>query len=229
MGFMKKFVEWGTDAKYVSNGKTCDLCGKKLGFFATGFWSCNAPQYADGVLCKHCDEKIRLLLTYSPSWVKKEFRKTSPYYGYSAVTRSSMTVSDLKLLIDSADTFGREALAPFGDGFTAIFRHKESDIIAPGAFEVGVKRANLLKGKSYIFGFVQIGQFRKDTPVKILARGDRIIETKVLEAYEYDCPENTLEVELKAHMGNQCLSQWKEGWLILDTEEKIMPSYTIIG
>lgn len=229
MGFMKKLVESGTDAKYVPNGKTCDICGKKLGFFATGFWSCNAPQYTDGVLCKHCDEKIKLLLTYAPSWIKKALRKESPYYGYSTVTRHSMNLSDLKLLLASAETFGKEELASHGEEFTSIFRHRKSTTIAPKATEVGIKRSKLLNNKTVVFGFVQLGQFRKDAPVKILTRDNRIIETKVLEAYEYDCPENTLDVELKAHMGKQCIAQWKEGWLILDTEEKITPSYTIIG
>ena len=228
MGFMQKLVESGTDSKYVPNGKTCDICGKKLGFFATGFWSCNSAQYADCVLCKHCDEKIQLLLSYAPSWVKKERRNESPYYGYSTVTRFSMALSDLKLLIDSADAFGKEVLAPYGEGFTSVFRHKESCFIAPNAIEVGVKRSKLLQNKAVVFGFVQLGQFSKDTPIKILAR-DRIIESKVLEAYVFDCPENTLDKELKAHMGKQRISQWQKGWLVLDTEEKITPSYIIIG
>ncbi len=120
-------------------------------------------------------------------------------------------------------------MASYGEGFTAIFRHRNSCFIDPKATEVGVKRAKLLKDKAVVFGYVQLGQFRKDAPVKIIGRGNHIIETKVLEAYKYDCPENTLDVELKAHMGKQRVDQWQEGWLILDTEEKITPSCTIVG
>ena len=228
MGFMQKLVESGTDSKYVPTGKTCDICGKKLGFLYTGFWSINAPQYADGVLCKACDEKLELLLRYAPAWVKKELRKEHPYYGYSATSRRTMEIASAKILLDSAETFGKEELASHGGEFTSIFRHRECHFLSPKATEVGVKRAKLLKNKAVVFGFVQLGRFKHGDPVKILARG-QVIETKILEAYAYDCAENTLEVELKAHLGKQRVEQWKKGWLILDTEEKITPSCTILG
>ena len=76
-------------------------------------------------------------------------------------------------------------MASYGEGFTAIFRHRNSCFIDPKATEVGVKRAKLPKDKAVVFGYVQLGQFRKDAPVKIIGRGDHIIETKVLEAYKY--------------------------------------------
>ena len=42
MGLYQKFCEWGTDAKFVPHGKKCDICGKKLSYLDTGFWSINA-------------------------------------------------------------------------------------------------------------------------------------------------------------------------------------------
>ena len=51
-----------------------------------------------------------------------------------------------------------------------------------------------------------------------------------MEAYIYDpdVPENDLEVMLKANMGKQRLSQWQQGWLVLDNEEKVGGSTTVI-
>ena len=51
-----------------------------------------------------------------------------------------------------------------------------------------------------------------------------------MEAYIYDpdVPENDLEVMLKANMGKQCLKQWQQGWLVLDNEEKVGGSTTVI-
>ena len=36
-GLFKKFVEWGTECKYVPLGSCCGACNKKIGFFASGF------------------------------------------------------------------------------------------------------------------------------------------------------------------------------------------------
>ena len=54
----RKFVEWATDSRYVPLGSLCSLCGKKLGFFRTGFWSTNACELTDGELCEKCTEKL---------------------------------------------------------------------------------------------------------------------------------------------------------------------------
>jgi predicted small lipoprotein YifL len=39
---------------------------------------------------------------------------------------------------------------------------------------------------------------------------------------------NAREVELKANMGKQQLDQWQTGWLVLDDEEKVVGSTTVI-
>ena len=50
----QKFVEWFSDCKYVPVGSRCSICGKKLNFFHTGFWSTNVQNYnghlSDGVI-----------------------------------------------------------------------------------------------------------------------------------------------------------------------------------
>ena len=72
-----------------------------------------------------------------------------------------------------------------------------------------------------LFGFVQLGEFKKGDSVRILD-GKQRREATVLEAYVFapDVPENDLEVMLKANKGKQRLGVWQEGWLVLDDEEK---------
>ena len=57
----KKWVEESTEGQYVPLGSKCDLCGRKLVFFATGFWSCNTKHLYDGKLCSKCAKKNRSL------------------------------------------------------------------------------------------------------------------------------------------------------------------------
>ena len=94
---------------------------------------------------------------------------------------------------------------------------------------MGVVRAKRLNNKLVLFGFVQLGQFKKGDSV-LLLNGDQKREATVLEAYVYapDVPENNLEVMLKAHMGKQCLSQWQSGWLVLDDEERVIDNTTVV-
>ena len=85
-----------------------------------------------------------------------------------------------------------------------------------------------LKNKLVLFGFGQAGQFQKGDKVLILDDENRR-EAAVLEAYVYDCPENDLDVMVKAHMGKQRLTQWQTGWLILDDQEKVTGHTTVVG
>ena len=55
----KKWVEDGTESQYVPLGSKCDLCGRKLGFFSTGYWSCNTTHLYDGALCGQCVKNSR--------------------------------------------------------------------------------------------------------------------------------------------------------------------------
>ena len=64
----------------------------------------------------------------------------------------------------------------------------------------------------------------------LILDGKQRKEATVLEAYVFDpdVPENDLEVVLKANMGKQCLSQWQQGWLVLDNEEKVFSNAQIV-
>ena len=117
-----------------------------------------------------------------------------------------------------------------GPAYTSIFRMRNATFIVPTALQVGVARAKRLNNKLVLFGFVQLGQFKKGDPVLILD-GKQRRETTVLEAYIYDpdVPENNLEVMLRANMGKQCLKQWQQGWLVLDDEGDVFPNDRIVG
>ena len=228
MGAFQKFCEWSTDAKYVPLNRKCDVCGKKLGFFETGFWSTNAKQLLDAVLCSHCYERLRVLAEYRTEWIKPKQRRTPPFDKLTAKGISQLTFEKAKQVLDAAETFGREELALYGSDYTSVFRMRNAVFIEPTALQVGVKRSNMLKNRLVVFGFVQLGQFQKGDKV-LIADGETRRETTVLEAYVFDCEENTLEVNLRANMGKQRIERWQTGWLVLDSTETLDTDVTIIG
>lgn len=204
MGLYQKIYEWGTDGKFVPHGKKCDICGKKLAYLATGFWSVNSKRLADGVICECCHEKLQLLSDYCSSWIPKHLRKTVPFHAIYNNTPYLLKAQEAK-----------EELNAIGPGYTSFFRMKDACFIEPTALQVGMKRAKQLNNKLVLFGFVQLGRFEQGGRVLILDGKNRR-ESTVLEVYAYDCEENTLEVNLKAYVGKQQLTRWEKGWLILD-------------
>ncbi len=228
MGAFQKFCEWSTDAKYVSLNRKCDVCGKKLGFFETGFWSINAKQLSDAVLCSHCYEKLRVLAEYRTEWLKPKQRKTPPFDKLTVKGISYLTFEKAKQVLEAAETFGKEELALYGSDYTSVFRMRNAVFIEPTALQVGANRSQKLKNRLVVFGFVQLGQFKKGDKV-LIADGEARRETTVLEAYVFDCEENTLEVNLRANMGKQRIERWQTGWLVLDSMETLGTNATIIG
>lgn len=230
MGIFQKFVEQGTDTKYVPRGKKCDICGKKLGFLETGFWSINATQLIDCVICKGCRDKLKYLVEYRDFWIPKALKKEPPFNNLSSRKLHLLDRQAVEKIMEAVETFGREDLAAEGPEYTAIFRMRDACFIQPTALQVGIVRAKRLFNKLVLFGFVQLGQFQKGDKVLILD-GKCTRESTVLEAYIYDpdVPENDLEVMLKAHMGKQRLDQWQTGWLVLDDEEKIGSHSSVVG
>jgi hypothetical protein len=230
MGWYQKFCEWGTDAKFVPHGKKCDLCGKNIGFLNTGFWSINAKRLNDGVICDRCYKKLELLSKFRTMWIPKDLRKEPPFNVLTVSSWHNLSVQDAKTACEAPQKLGIEELLTIGSAYTSIFRMINACFINPTALQVGVVRAKKLNSKLVLFGFVQLGEFKKGDSVLILDRGERRATT-VLEAYVYDpdVPENDLEVMLKAHMGKQQLSQWQTGWLVLDDEETVTDHATVIG
>ena len=110
MSVFQKFVEWGTDAKYVPGGKKCDICGNKLGVFETGFWSINAKQLADGVLCKDCYEKLELLTRFRTACIPAKQRKEVPFCMLTATRLPQMEVQQAKQALEIR--FIRQPIGP---------------------------------------------------------------------------------------------------------------------
>ncbi len=227
MGVFQKFCEWGTDSKYVSPSRKCDVCGGKLGFLETGFWSINAKQLSDAVLCSHCYEKLERLAEYRTACIKPALRKEPPFKGFTVKAIPQLSLETAKEILETSVRCGEEELSVYGSEYTSLFRMRKAVFIYPTALQVGVVRQKRLNGKLVVFGFVQLGQFQKGDEV-LIVDGEERRKAAVLEAYVFDCEENDLEVNLKANMGKHRLSCWQTGWLVLDSTEALNTDVTVI-
>ena len=230
MGLYQKLCEWGTDAKFVPHGRKCDLCGKKLPILDTGFWSVNAKWLSDGVICEHCLKKLKVLVDYRSSWIPKTLRKTNPFCAIYNRNPHTLKVQEAQTVLEAVETFAKEYLSTIGPDYSSCFHMRNACFIEPTPLQVGIKRAKQLNSKLVLFGFVQLGSFKKGDKV-LICDNDGSREATVLEAYFYDpeVPENNLEVMLKAHMGKQMLSQLQTGWLVLDDTETVTDHTTVVG
>ena len=230
MGLYQKLCEWGTDAKFVPHGRKCDLCGKKLPVLDTGFWSVNAKWLSDGVICGQCLKKLNVLVDYRSSWIPKTLRKTNPFCAIYNRNPHTLKVQEAQTVFEAVETFAKEYLSTIGPDYSSCFHMRNACFIEPTPLQVGIKRAKQLNNKLVLFGFVQLGSFKKGDKV-LICDNDGSREATVLEAYFYDpeVPENNLEVMLKTHMGKQMLNQWQTGWLVLDDTETVTDHTTVVG
>lgn len=223
-----KFVEWATDSKYIPLGSHCSLCGKKLGFFRTGFWSINASTLADGALCEKCKVRVEQLLATKHEWMKASALQKSSWNLFNTKNMHKMPLQTAKEMIAAKEVVDQECLAAFGSGKTSLFRIEDAILIEPTAIQVGVARAKRLKNKVVVFGTVERGSFSKDDQVQIQQSG-AADSSAILEAYVYDCEENTLEICLRANMGKHQLQAGERGWLVLDYEQAVAEGSYIAG
>jgi len=222
----KRFVEFATDSPYVPLGAKCDVCGKKLGFFATGFWSTNTKHVEGGSLCKACDERIQTLIRDKKRWMSKRMQENSPLAGYTLGTWRTMPLQQAKLLLEMKEQTDRGELVGYGESASAYLIVQEAFQIEPKATEVGVVRAKRLAKTMVVYGRVEQGVFSKGDAVRIDNEGE-LLDAKVLESYEDD-GENTFEIHVRARMGRQRLSENQTGWLLLDLEWGVLPGNRII-
>jgi hypothetical protein len=213
----KNFVEWATDSRYVPLGSRCSLCGKKLGFFRTGFWSTNASKLVDGELCEKCADKVERVIATMPKWLKRGTQKHASRIHYNTHSWHKLTVKNAAEMIAAKEQADKETLSAFGKDKSSLFRILEVVQIEPAALQVGIARAKRLRSKVVVFGVVERGTFSKKDSVQ-LEQQDVSVGTTILEAYAWDCEENTLEVNLRANMGKQRLVEGEQGWLVLDYE-----------
>lgn len=216
----RKFVEWATDSRYVPLGSLCSLCGKKLGFFRTGFWSTNASKLRNGVLCVKYAKKVERLIASIPEWLKEDPLQQSSFIQYNTHNWHNLTVKNATEMIAAKEQADQETLSAFGRDKSNLFRIVEVFQIEPTALQVGVARDKRLRSKVVVFGMVERGSFSRHDVVQ-LEQQDFSVGTTILEAYAWDCEENTLEINLRANMGKRRLQEGEPGWLLLDYESPI--------
>lgn len=225
----KKFVESGTDAQYIKFGTRCSVCSKKLRFFETGFWSINGNKISDGALCKNCAEKAHDYILNKRKWMKASQYKSEPWSLYGARNWNEMSVETVKALFTLKENAEAEIINKHGKTSSAFFRVEYTENIAPNSLEVGISRAKKLRNKIVAFGITDSGVFAKGDSVMIESSCDGTTkEAAILEAYVWDCDENTLLVNLKAHMGKQSIPEGKKGWLVLSIESGVNSDDIII-
>lgn len=221
----RRFVEWGTSCKYVPLGTKCGVCGKKLGFFSTGFWSINAARVADGVLCARCRDRVIELLKRRDEWLDSGLpgaqacKRLSARYWYRLRTEQ---VTELFVLKEESD---RRALGG-NDGATALFRVVDVLTIRPGPLQVGVARSRRLNDRLVAYGIVDEGSFAKGEAVAIQGKSG-MIETTVLEAYADDGV-NSFEELARANGMRRRVDEDQRGWLILDVADGVAVGERII-
>ena len=223
-----KFVEWATDSRYIPLGSHCTLCDKKLGFFRTGFWSINAGTLADGVLCATCKEQVERLLATKREWMKASVLQKSSLNLFNTKNMHKTPLQTVKEMIAAKEAVDQECLAAFGSDKTSLFRVEDAIRIEPAAIQVGVARAKRLKNKVVVFGTVERGSFSKNSRVAI-EQSTGSESTIVLEAYVYDCEENTIDVCLRANIGTHQLKAGARGWLVLNYEREVEIGRFIAG
>ena len=223
-----KFVEWATDSRYIPLGSHCSLCDKKLGFFRTGFWSINAGSLADGALCEKCKEQIERLLATKREWMKASALRQASWHPFNTNNWHRMPLQTAKEMIAAKEAVDQRSLASFGNDKTSLFRIEDAIQIEPTAIQVGITRAKRLKNKVVVFGTVERGSFSKNSQVEI-EQSNSTESTSVLDAYVYDCEENTIDVCLRANMGKHQLNAGERGWLVLDYEACIEVGNVIVG
>ncbi len=223
-----KFVAWTTDSRYISLGSHCSLCNKKLGIFRTGFWSINAGILADGVLCAKCKEQVERLLATKREWMKASALRQATWYPFNTNNWHRMPLQTAKEMITAKEAADQRQLAASGNDKTSLFRIEDAIRIEPAAIQVGVARAKRLKNKVVVFGTVERGSFSKNSRVAI-EQSTSSESTIVLEAYVYDCEENTIDVCLRANIGTHQLKAGARGWLVLNYEREVEIGSFIAG
>ena len=223
-----KFVEWATDSRYIPLGSHCSLCDKKLGFFRTGFWSINAGTLADGVLCATCKEQVERLLATKREWMKASVLQESSWNLFNTKNMHKIPLQTAKEMFAAKEEADQRQLAAFGNDKTSLFRIEDAIRIEPAAIQVGVARAKRLKNKVVVFGTVERGSFSKNSRVAI-EQSTSSESTSVLEAYVYDCEENTIDICLRANMGKHQLKAGARGWLVLNYEREVEIGRFIAG
>lgn len=222
----RKFVEWGTEARYVPLNARCCMCDKRMGLFATGFWSINAKRLSDGVLCAACHARLGTLLEQKKEWMPPAMRRTEPWKRYGGGSMATMSVQEAKALLALKEQCDKAVLDGYDEGAGALMRVQASFRIAPNALQAGVVRARRLQGKAVAYGPVDEGAFAPGDAVRIDA-GGTLLESAVIEAFRDD-EANDFDMLLRAGAGKRPLRENMNGWLVLELETELPAGSRIV-
>ena len=227
----QRFVEWFGECKYVPVGSRCSICGKKLNFFHTGFWSVNVQNYnghlSDGVLCVACREKAEHLIKTKKKWLGEELQALDQWQKFDARNMDFYSLSDIKMLIEQKELSGKSSISSCDNRGTGLYEIEESFGLDINEFTVGVFRNKKLSGKTVAFGTSEQSTFQKDDRVKVYIE-DLEFEATVLEAHRFDKEaangrnmEKIFFDELSANLKiDSKIKKNQQGWLILDIDWK---------
>ena len=227
----QKFVEWFSDCKYVPVGSRCSICGKKLNFFHTGFWSINVQNYnghlSDGVMCTNCKEKAEQLIKTKKKWLGEELQALDQWQKFDARNMDFYSLSDIKMLIEQKELSNKSSISSCDNRGTGLFEIEDSFGLDINEFTVGVFRNKKLNGKTVAFGTSEQSTFQKDDRVKVYIE-DLEFEATVLEAHRFDKEttngrdmEKIFFDELSANLKTDSkIKKNQQGWLILDIDWK---------
>ena len=227
----KNFVETTNDCKYAPVGSCCSVCGKKLNFFFTGFWSINNQRYnrnlSDGVLCSKCKEKAEQFIKSKNKWMSKELKEQVKWKKFDARNMELYSADDIKMLMEQKEASDKEKLSAYGSEACGLFEIKTSFGANTHPFQVGIVRDKKLKNKTVVYGIAEEGIFEKNSKVRIDIGGN-ITETTVLEAFVFD-PEAFVKKDMYVNFNETIaanlrytrkVKENKLGWLILDIDWK---------
>ena len=223
----QKFVETLNDCKYVPLGTRCAICGKKLGFFVTGFWSVNSSNrhLSDGVLCAKCQEKADRFIKEKGKWMSKTLKESGKLNNLDARGLIFYSAEDIKMLMQQKESSDKENILSYDSRATGLFEVEESFGLEIDAFAVGIVRNKKLNGKTVVFGISEEGTFQTGDCVRVYVE-DLVFAATVLEAHKFDkdCMdgrdmEKIFFDELSANLKmDRKIKEEQQGWLILDID-----------
>jgi len=160
--------------------------------------------------------------------MKASALRQATWYPFNTNNWHRMPLQTAKEMIAAKEAADQRQLAAFGNDKTSLFRIEDAIRIEPAAIQVGVARAKRLKNKVVVFGTVEHGSFSKNSRVAI-EQSNSTESTSVLDAYVYDCEENTIDVCLRANIGTHQLKAGARGWLVLNYEREVEIGSFIAG
>lgn len=193
--------------------KLCPICGKELKLF-------DGLAVADGEICGSCEKMIRGKFNIEEYWQKKRSASNDEEYVLKTDDPlEEMCVKDIQEMIASMKEEQKEILENVGSDYANIAKVDDCFTIAPGALQVGLKRAKEYKNKYVATAQIIRGEFSKGDTVTVTTNGTDVT-THVLDVYACS-NSSTFSTELAANMGKHKASAGTSAWILLDLTEGV--------